>query len=47
MGVADGDCSVGPVSRVFVGLMSYAEPGSRELGKLANTSSRFSINAFF
>ena len=38
-GVFDGACSVGPVSRVFVGLTGCAEPGSCELGKVANNLS--------
>ena len=35
-GVANGACSVGLVSQVFVGLTGCAEPGSREFGKVAN-----------
>ena len=36
MGIANGACSIVPVSQVFVGLMGYAEPRSHELGKDAN-----------
>ena len=38
MGVADRAYSIGPVSRVFVGLTGCTKPELHELGKVANKS---------
>ena len=46
-GIVDGACSVRLVSRVFVRLMGCVEPGSRELGKVANIYALFVAACIF